>query len=226
MRIVVEGPDGSGKTTLVDKLAKHYHLNKVVFHQAAPKSYDDYMQYLKLDNIILERSFMSEMVYPEVFMRKHVLTNYEYNKLLSAYKEDCIIIMMNASPEVLTDRLLKRGDEEEVVLRRIKYISNKYSSITQKLEVPEFNIGDWDKILDYIEWQHKEKSKRPLSSYLKKGAKAAMLDGSLFSKYEDKSISIGRAIHEFKRNNEIPAKVVITPEELIEYMASVGYYRE
>ena len=43
MRIVIEGPDGSGKTTLVNELVKRYNLNKVVFNKDAKKSFYAYL---------------------------------------------------------------------------------------------------------------------------------------------------------------------------------------
>lgn len=227
MRLVIEGPDGSGKTTLVAKLADHYNLNKVVFHRSAPKSFNDYMQYLKLKNVILERSFISEMIYPEIFKRKHILHSKEYNALLKQYNDDCIIIMLNADPNTLLARLLKRGDEEEVVLNKITTISKKYSAIAKTLNVPEFDIENLDEIIKYIDEKiAKVETKHEFVKYLKSAIHIAARDAKAFKAWEDRSISIERVIIEFRKNNAIPRNIIITPEIMTDYLRSLGYFRE
>lgn len=118
MIIILEGPDGSGKTTLAEKLQKQtgYQL----LHRVQPKTeedkqrmMDEYVQVLRTGkNCILDRSWYSEMVYGPI-MRDHSVIcypqMYELERLAAKYGG--LIIHCTAPENVLWKRCLRRGED-------------------------------------------------------------------------------------------------------------------
>ena len=116
MIIILEGPDGSGKTTLANTLAKQ--TKYPVKHCVQPKPGESGMFGMYLDliksnkNLIMDRSWYSEMVYgpvmrgtseisyPDMYVLEHTLT-----------KHGALIIHCTDKPEVLWRRCAKRGED-------------------------------------------------------------------------------------------------------------------
>lgn len=118
MLIIIEGPDGSGKSTLADKL--HRQTGYQVLHRTQPKTeedkqrmMDEYIQVMKAGkNIIMDRSWYSEMVYGPVMRDTSVITYpqmYELEKLAAKY--GAIIIHCTAPEATLWKRCLRRGED-------------------------------------------------------------------------------------------------------------------
>jgi thymidylate kinase len=67
MRIILEGPDCAGKTTLSkvikDKLTDYIYIH----HGQYAHAYKPHFESLKLDNVIIDRHWPSELIYGTVF---------------------------------------------------------------------------------------------------------------------------------------------------------------
>lgn len=118
MIIIIEGPDGSGKSTLAEQL--HRQTGYTVLHRTQPKTeedkhrmMDEYIQVMKAGkNIIMDRSWYSEMVYGPVMRDASVITYpqmYELEKLAAKY--GAIIIHCTAPEATLWKRCLRRGED-------------------------------------------------------------------------------------------------------------------
>ncbi len=131
--IIVEGIDGAGKTTLVNTLVQKgfskHHFDYDV------KNMDLVSKYLKVlknnhQNLVIDRSFISEMVYGPVLRGKSKLTLEDYKKLLFAYKKvNTKIIYLKASKEVL---LLRKGneiDDYNMIKQYYKALNTQYNNI-------------------------------------------------------------------------------------------------
>lgn len=118
MIIIIEGPDGSGKTTLASQIAKQ--TGYPVVHFSVPKTEEEkeqmvsmYKQAIKESkNIIFDRCWYSEMAYGPVMRKEHVISYpqmYELERMLA--KRGSLIIYCTGSPEVLWRRATARGED-------------------------------------------------------------------------------------------------------------------
>lgn len=118
MIIIIEGPDGSGKTTLAEMLSRQTGFP--VVHRTQPKSeeekakmMDGYVDAIKKGkNIIFDRCWYSEMAYGPIMRDKSVISYpdmYELEQLLT--KRGALIIYCTDKPETLWYRCSKRGED-------------------------------------------------------------------------------------------------------------------
>lgn len=69
MPIIIEGPDGAGKSTLAKSLADRLDMNILKMTANGGQSPDEYMQKLACDGVIIDRCWVSEQVYSDLFGR-------------------------------------------------------------------------------------------------------------------------------------------------------------
>ena len=142
MRIIIEGADGTGKSTLVNKLKERYKTDTLHITNLDPNDFEFYKQSLRKSNIIYDRNLLGEMVYPSIFGRSGNLEWYELSYLLSLALENNIkIIVLTASNETLNDRL-SRKFEYETVINNINKINGAFIDIAERFEIKILNTDD------------------------------------------------------------------------------------
>jgi len=131
--IIIEGLDGVGKTTLVNYFVtegmKKHHFDYDVNNMDL---FSKYMRILQEENLnlVLDRSFISEMVYGPVLREKSKLALEQYKQLLLAYKENgASIIYLNAPQEVLLERRKAEPKDFEMILNHYDELHNQYNAI-------------------------------------------------------------------------------------------------
>lgn len=152
--IVVEGIDGVGKTTLVDYLVEQ-GMSKHHFDYDS-KNLDLMTKYMKLleddtSSLVLDRSFISEMVYGPVIRGKSKLQLCDYRELLLAYKEKGLSVIYLTAPKV---ELLKRrqydADDYSNISRYYDALNMRYDFIMsysqQFVDLHRFDTGETSKI--------------------------------------------------------------------------------
>lgn len=118
MIIIIEGPDGSGKTTLAEKLSRQ--TGYPVVHRSQPKTEEEKKQMLASylgaietgKNIIFDRCWYSEMVYGPVMRDESVISYPEmYFIEEKLTKHGALIIYCTDKPKTLWRRATKRGED-------------------------------------------------------------------------------------------------------------------
>lgn len=125
MIIILEGPDGGGKTTLAAQLSNQ--TGYPIVRRGYPKTNEEKQQMLqeyidiikKGKNVIFDRSWYSEIVYGPIMRDDSVITYpamYELERLLA--KAGAIVIYCTGAKNTLWKRCQKRG-EDYIVSRDI-----------------------------------------------------------------------------------------------------------
>ena len=131
--LIIEGIDGVGKTTLVEYLQscgmKKFHFE---YDSKNMDLLSKYMKVLSADGteLVLDRSFVSEMVYGPVIRKACKLSIEDYTKLLIAYKNmGAKIIYLKASKDVLLKRRNEDKSDYEVIANHYEELNNQYDEI-------------------------------------------------------------------------------------------------
>lgn len=128
MPIIIEGPDGAGKSTLAKSLAGALDMNILKMTANGGQSAPEYLQKLACDGVIIERCWVSEQVHSDLFGREPRIDNAD----AEALSEFCVltgipIIVLLPPLHAVIDRLNGRGDGyADVVCRNIVEIHRRY----------------------------------------------------------------------------------------------------
>jgi thymidylate kinase len=135
MIYIVEGCDGTGKTTIARKLCHKHNLRYI--HFGAPRSQDDidtaFTKYCELllyyDNFVMDRSWYSDLIYGEIMRGNKGLTKLEVHILEAlADRKHAEILYCTAALEIVQKRLDTRG-EDYVPDTTIPKIYNAYQTL-------------------------------------------------------------------------------------------------
>ena len=123
MRIIVEGADGTGKTTLVKHLAERYNCDIINMTKWGSKVFGEYKKKLILNDIVSDRSFLSEIVYKQAFELQPNISFGEFDWLIhNAKRNDWKFIILTGPIKLLKQRLIDRGDECPEVIANLTII--------------------------------------------------------------------------------------------------------
>lgn len=156
MRIYLDGCDGTGKSTLADKLCRRFRLDKFCLTKDSEKSVRRYLEIRKTDNVVYDRTFLSEIVYPKVFHRKEWMTEYDKEILLYHYlklEPDDIFIILTARNNDIKERILSRGEEYSEILDNIPEINKKYVELGLQyhIQIVDTSLTNTENIIKLIE---------------------------------------------------------------------------
>lgn len=128
MPIIIEGPDGAGKSTLAKSLAGALDMNILKMTANGGQSVPEYVQKLACDGVIIDRCWVSEQVYSDLFKRKPRIDNDDAETLTEFCGLAGIPIIVLLPPlHVVISRLNERGDEyADVVCPNIVEIYKRY----------------------------------------------------------------------------------------------------
>ena len=133
--LIIEGIDGVGKTTLVEYL-ESCGMKKSHFDYDS-KNMDLLTKYMSVllhneNDLVLDRSFISEMTYGPVIRNDCKLSIEDYTKLLIAYNNaGTKIIYLTAPKDVLLSRRNNDLSDFEVISKHYEKLNNKYEEIMQ-----------------------------------------------------------------------------------------------
>lgn len=130
MPIVIEGPDCAGKSTLAEKLANALDMNILKMTANGGQSVPEYLQKLACDGVIIDRCWVSEQIYSDLFGREPRIDNDDAEALTELCGLIGIPIVVLLPPlNVIIDRLSERGDEyADVVCPNIMKIHKRYQA--------------------------------------------------------------------------------------------------
>ena len=137
MKIVLEGCDGTGKTTLARILADKYGLDICHCTQKDAADYAFYRQTLRKENIVWDRHVIGELIYPEIFDRKPQIGTEDARLVVHHGKEEGVkFFVLTTSSEDIAERLLKRGTEDPKILARYREIDSRFKFYADQFNIP------------------------------------------------------------------------------------------
>lgn len=160
MIIAIEGCDCAGKSTFAQALseATGYEIVKGSSFTIAALGMDTMFEYmnnlLDRDNIILDRTFYSNIVYGKLF-NYPVMSKEQCTKLHKKLFENGILIYLHADRDVIQDRMSVRGDDY-VKIDNVDDILQKYSEVMCSEFAPTVMLSldtakiDYKKIISFI----------------------------------------------------------------------------
>lgn len=114
MRIIVDGNDGVGKTTLAKRLQKDFNIKSFIhLSYNDPRDFEFYYNILKKDDVIFDRSFIDEPIYAFVLNREQQLPIDSELKLYEALKKLKYKVVICHTK----DKLNKENEHKEIIAK-------------------------------------------------------------------------------------------------------------
>ena len=123
MNIVIEGCDGTGKSTIAKHLCERFGLQ--YWHESHPRNFEEYRHMLEYGGFVFDRFCFGQFVYNTEAERKMSLE--ELKVLLQEVfpATNTILLYVDAHTDTIIQRLLKRGEgTQEIIPEMTKYIKN------------------------------------------------------------------------------------------------------
>lgn len=151
MNILIEGVDGSYKSTVAKKLSKRFNVPIVrgSSFELATGTNEELYQFslglLELNNTIIERGVYSNRVYATLYPKYTILTHKQREAIENKMRNNTVIIYLTASVDTIIDRLEQRGDDY-ITTDKIADIIRMYNTVmsdavSNGMEVYTFDTG-------------------------------------------------------------------------------------
>lgn len=159
--IILEGIDGTGKTTVADYLNQNgYSTYHFAYDEKNKNIVDKYIDLLnrKTQNMVLDRCFISELVYGPVLRKSCKLNKEQLENILLKYKQvNPTVLYFKANKEDILQRRSKDKDDYQMLKSNYNELNNRYEKvikvISRYLNVIEINTSEHsiDEVLSIVE---------------------------------------------------------------------------
>lgn len=137
MKVILEGVDGAGKTTLAKILAERYGLDICHCTQHDAADYNFYRQTLRKDNIVWDRHTLGELIYPKIFDREQQISTEDARLVMHYAKEEgAKVIVLTADIMTIYERLNARGNEDNRIYENVDYIDAQFRFYAEQYHLP------------------------------------------------------------------------------------------
>lgn len=158
--VIVEGPTGAGKSTLVARLSKALRLPAI--HRAAPPSrlkdpavvlewYQDALLQRVPEGLILDRWVYSNNVYAPILKNQPKVSIRPCERMVLDTFEKCVTIWLTDTPEALARRIARRDKPTWTSLKdpdTLKRLVAGYDAVFNRCNLPKFQLsGDARQVL-------------------------------------------------------------------------------
>ncbi len=120
-KILVEGPDCSGKSTLVDRLKNELGWDARHLHHQKGDQFSRYLrEYANASRVVFARGHISELVYSQLWRGGNPFKENELKILNDLIEEKFIVILAYPILEVIKKRYSDRDYSQQIELEELK----------------------------------------------------------------------------------------------------------
>lgn len=144
--VIVEGSDCSGKTTLVKRLKAALSDSGWDVLDMGHKPGDQFARYLRTyldaDGLVLDRGHLSEVVYGDLWREGRHFAPWERQLLDDLVKDEFLLVLCTASPEVLAERYGARTYGQVAAKDELSRIQEHFESTLAPLQPLRYTSTD------------------------------------------------------------------------------------
>ena len=155
-KIIIEGPDCSGKSTLVDRIKNVLRWDAKSLHHVEGDQFNRYLsEYVSANNTVLDRSHFSEIVYSDLWGRSRPFTKEEGRLLDFASQRNSVIIFACPTLEIMESRYKKRKFDQQIKFEELEKSRNLFIDTLNGIKKLAYFSRDFEE-LDNLVFKVKE----------------------------------------------------------------------
>ena len=146
-RIIVEGTDCSGKSTVVDRIKNALRWDSKSLHHREGHQFARYLkEYAGNENIVFDRSHFSEIVYSIMWRGGSPFSKEEKEILDSICKLNTLIIFTCPAAETIKKRYLERNFQQQISLGELEKSRELFCSALKEIPHIIYTSKDYDEL--------------------------------------------------------------------------------
>ena len=153
MRLILEGPDCAGKSTMAKELAERLKLDIIKSTYYGPKNISAYRERLACQDVVIDRCWISEVIYSKYFFHHSEVDDFTDRMLCDiCVKQNIPIVVMLPPIDVIIQRMIERGDDfYSVVYPNVGAIYQEYVDYcAARSFIHVFRDYNPDKLVDFL----------------------------------------------------------------------------
>lgn len=120
-KIIIEGPDCSGKSTVVERIKNSLRWDSKSLHHIEGNQFDRYLkEYAFAERVVFDRAHFSEEVYSILWRDGNPFSEKEKQILDSLACYRALIIFMCPDLEIMKERYRKRNFQQQIKLEELQ----------------------------------------------------------------------------------------------------------
>lgn len=155
MRVIIEGAEGTGKSTLAAALAEKHGLDVCHCGRDDPGDYEFYLHTSRKENCVWDRHTIGELIYPKVFNRPGRLNAEDCHLVIWKYQvSGGKAVVLTAPTDTIMERLATRGEKRNHLTREmVEEIDRDFRWFANTMRVPVIDTSKHsvDEIVKMIE---------------------------------------------------------------------------
>ncbi|MDP3699044.1 MAG: hypothetical protein Q8R47_05655 [Nanoarchaeota archaeon] len=151
-QILVEGPDCSGKTTLVERLKNELHWDAKALHHLEGNQFKRYLrEYALQEKIIFNRGHYSEIAYGKLWRGGNPFSEMEKNILDQLCHQNMIIIFACPPLEVLQQRYQQRNFPQQIKYEELGQVRENFCELMESTPHLLYQSCSYDELQSLIQ---------------------------------------------------------------------------
>ena len=151
MQILVEGPDCSGKTTLVERLKNELQWDAKSLHHLEGNQFKRYLrEYALQEKIIFNRGHYSEIAYGKLWRGGNPFCGEEKQILDQICSRNMLLIFACPNLEALEQRYSQRNFPQQIKLQELKIIKEYFSELMGGIPHLLYRSSSYDELQSLI----------------------------------------------------------------------------
>jgi len=156
-QILVEGPDCSGKTTLVERLKNELHWDAKALHHLEGNQFQRYLrEYALQEKVIFNRGHYSEIAYGQLWRGGNPFSLREQNILDEICQQNMIIIFAAPPLEVLQQRYRQRNFPQQIKYEELGMVRDNFCRLMQHSPHLLYQSSSYQELQSLLEHAVKE----------------------------------------------------------------------
>jgi len=158
-RILVEGPDCSGKSTAIDRIKNALKWDAKSLHHREGDQFNRYIkEYCSADNTVFDRGHFSEAVYGQMWRGGNPFSEEEFTILNRYSQKEGLIIFAIPSEKTLIERYTTRDFLQQIKKNELPLARKLFVEQAQKVSHFSYASSSYqelDSLVDNILWRVK-----------------------------------------------------------------------